>query len=131
MHVPHEAMEARYARQRMWRPQPIRGDGKVGIELRDGIGSRVAAHQLARAVKDLQCHWPVSGGLQVVIEDRTIRWILPGRYVGWQRGIGVGVPAHAQSRLGREQEGVASDNLALQLPQGSDVIQDPESTAVS
>src|SRR5205085_1062396 len=99
---------------------------------RNGIRLVFTAHladHASFAVQDLDGYRATHSLFQVVIDDGAVGRVLAGRFFLWQRGVGVLVPAYARSRLRGKQRCFAGTG-PCHLPQGRDVVEDPERAAM-
>src|SRR5882762_160571 len=123
--VPGPAMHSRRSRKNRLLPQPVCGHiDAFGIEGLRLVVTAKAPNQFASGIKNLQRHKfrPV---LQHIVENRTIRRVLPHGRLGRQRSVWVRTALNARGGLRLEELGLGSVAF-VNLAQWSDVIQNPE-----
>ena len=131
VHVPCEPVHPRRRPQHLRRPVPDHGKGsRFRRRELDLVLARVAPHDLAGPVEDLERHRARRVGLQRVIDDRAVRRVLAARLVRRQRRVRVHVPAHADRSLRLEKRRLARHHRLVELAERRDVVEDPESSSV-
>src|ERR1035438_32035 len=117
-------------------PERLEGADPVGRDIDRrvwGLGFVLAgetAHQFAGGVEDFQGDGGGWGGLQVVIDDGAIGWVLSAGLFGGQRRIGIGIARIAPGRAGREEVRGRGGGLGGQLAERGDIVENPEAAAV-
>src|SRR6185503_6680206 len=103
LQIPHEALHPSFRDEHLWRAKPIL---RHWVILRVNCGrlvvTRKTTNDLIVAVDDLERDRSRSVVLEIVVDDCTIRWILSGRFFGWQRRVGIYVALDAIRNLRRE-----------------------------
>src|ERR1017187_4831580 len=128
--IPDETVHTGRGPERLEGPDPVGRD----IDRRVwGLGFVLAgetAHQFARGVEDVERDCRGWGGLQVVIDDGAIGWVLSAGLFGGQRRIGIGIARIAPGRAGREEVRGRGGGLGGQLAERGDIVENPEAAAV-
>src|SRR6266481_7703402 len=106
MQIPDEAVHSRRSGKNPRRPDPVHRDRmfrRYFFERHSLVYARVTPDKTIPRIENLEPHGTASGRLQVVIEDRAIRWIFSRGDFRGKRRVGVAIPTEANGLLRREE----------------------------
>src|SRR5208283_5961614 len=104
MEIPDEAMHPGGGREELRRTHPVKRYIQfLFIHFVGLVRAGVPAHKIVGTVEDLESNGPGRIGLQVVVDDRAVRWISSGRFFRWERRIRAPIPTNADGGLRPEE----------------------------
>src|SRR5262249_19115596 len=125
-HVPNKAVRTGRGCKRFRGTEPVGRERRRRGRRQRFVGAGIGAHHLAPAIQDFKSYFTLRRRPQVIVEGSSERRILARRYFRSERRVVVGASADTHGRRRFEKIGTSRSNVAADLTQRRDVIQNPE-----